>query len=41
MKISVEEDEEPWVDLDDELSSDDEKKIDEEIDNNVDENYIK
>ena len=41
IKISVEEDEEPWEVIEDEVSEEVNKKIDEEIDNNVDENYIK
>ena len=37
MKISVEEEEEPWDEIDEEMD----EKVEEEIDNNVDENYIK
>mgnify|MGYP000033040936 FL=1 len=35
MKIAIEEDEEPWEEIDDELTEDMEKEIDK-----VDENYI-
>ena len=37
MKIAIEEDEDPWDEIDDEVTEDVEK----EIENNVDENYIK
>lgn len=36
MKIAIEEDEEPWDEIDDELSP----EVEEEIDHNIDENFI-
>ena len=39
MKIAIEEDEEPWEDLNIEETTDDE--IVKDIDNEIDENYIK
>lgn len=37
MKIAIEEDEDPWDEIDDEVT----EEIEKEIENNVDENYIK
>lgn len=37
MKIAIEEDEEPWEEIEDEMT----KSVESEIENNIDENYIK
>ena len=37
MKIAIEEDEDPWDEIEDEVT----EEVEKEIENNVDENYIK